>query len=63
MLEHLNSADKDPSRVVVIGAGGFVGGAIARRVEAAGIGLLPLGRRECDLLNGDAAERLAAALL
>jgi len=32
MLEHLNQSLQKPARAVVIGAGGFVGGAIARQL-------------------------------
>ena len=62
MLEHLNDANKPPSRVVVMGAGGFVGGAIAARLAALGVPTLALGRRDVDLEAVDGADRLAAAL-
>jgi len=62
MLDHLNAEPEAPSRVVVIGAGGFVGGAIAARVEAAGIPVLRIRRTEVDLLAVDAAPRLGALL-
>jgi nucleoside-diphosphate-sugar epimerase len=58
MLEHRNPQPSDPARVVVIGAGGFVGGAIAQALAASGIPLLALTRREVDLLASDAPERL-----
>jgi len=62
MLEHLNDAPARPSRVVVIGAGGFVGGAITHRLAAADIEVLALTRRELDLLSDGAAARLAQML-
>ena len=62
MLEHLNPTAVRPERVVVMGAGGFVGGAIVRRLAAAGISTLALGRGEVDLLADGAAERLAGLL-
>lgn len=62
MLTHLNSASHKPARVVVIGAGGFVGNAIASRLEKDGIAVLRLARREVDLLASDAADRLAGLL-
>ncbi len=46
----------------MIGAGGFVGGAIADALAAAGIPALRLTRREVDLLAPDAADRLRAQL-
>jgi UDP-glucose 4-epimerase len=61
MLRHAHE-ERVPARVVVIGAEGFVGGAVCRRLRAAGIGYLGLGRREVDLLAADAAEKLAGHL-
>src|SRR5262249_44223193 len=37
MLEHLNPTPQKPSRVVVLGAYGFVGGSCARRLAARGV--------------------------
>jgi nucleoside-diphosphate-sugar epimerase len=63
MLTHLSpSGDIMPARVVVIGAVGFVGGAVATRLRAAGIEVLELGRAEVDLLRPGAAEGLAGRL-
>lgn len=62
MLEHLNPTAVKPTRAVVMGAGGFVGGAILRRLAAAGVATLALGRGEIDLLAEGAADRLAARL-
>jgi len=62
MLEHLNSAPVKPSRVVIIGAGGFVGGAIKGRLEEEGVATLALTRRELDLLQPGAVKKLAALL-
>jgi UDP-glucose 4-epimerase len=62
MLSHGNAAPTAPARVVVMGAGGFVGHAIAGRLERDCIPVLRLGRREVDLLAPDGADRLAARL-
>jgi len=62
MLIHGTAADAAPPRVVVIGAGGFVGGAVATRLAAAGIEVLALGRRDVNLLTDRAAADLAARL-
>jgi UDP-glucose 4-epimerase len=62
MLAHLNQVPQLPGRVVVIGAAGFVGGALMRRLRAAGGSTLALTRREVDLLAPEAAERLATVL-
>jgi UDP-glucose 4-epimerase len=62
MLKHLSAEPVEPARVVVIGAGGFVGNAIASRFERAGVRVLRLTRREIDLLEPKAPERLADLL-
>src|SRR5258708_12229673 len=41
MLEHLNPTPQKPSRVVVLGAYGFVGGICARLLVARGVPVLP----------------------
>ena len=62
MLEHKNAIPAKPVRVVIIGAGGFVGGAIARQLAADGVSVLPLTRKELDLLTDDAAAKLKGLL-
>jgi len=62
MLEHARGEPITPTRVVVIGAGGFVGGAIVRRLTRDGVPVHGLTRKEVDLLADGAADRLAAAL-
>ncbi len=62
MLEHTTTVDTPPERVVVMGAGGFVGGALVRRLTAAGVPVLGLTRREVDLQAPGAATTLAALL-
>lgn len=62
MLEHLNAQPVNPARVVIIGAGGFVGGAIRNRLEAERVAMLPLTRRELDLLQDNAGQKLQAML-
>ncbi len=61
MLTH-SSAPVSVSRVVVIGAGGFVGSTIANEVAAAKIPVLRVTRKEADLLAADGADRLKAQL-
>ena len=58
MLKHLNPEPRKPERVVVIGSAGFVGGAIASRIERDGVPVLRVSRREVDLLASDAASGL-----
>jgi nucleoside-diphosphate-sugar epimerase len=62
MLHHLNSSPIPPARTIVLGSGGFIGGAILRKLEAAGRDVAGLGRKELDLLAGTAAARLASLL-
>jgi nucleoside-diphosphate-sugar epimerase len=62
MLTHQFAQPTAPARAVVIGAGGMVGGAITKALKAAAIPVLPLTRREVDLLAPDAAEKLKALL-
>jgi len=62
MLHHGLVEPAPPKRVVVIGAGGFVGGAIARQAQAAGIPTLALTRAEVDLLSSGGAEALRSHL-
>ena len=51
-----------PHRVVVLGGGGFIGGAIVCRLKELGITCISLGRPDFDLLKPDAAEKLAQTL-
>jgi nucleoside-diphosphate-sugar epimerase len=62
MLGHTQATASPPKRVVLIGAGGFIGGAIAKRVREVGVPLEALGRHEVDLLGAQAATQLAARL-
>ncbi len=62
MLHHHNSSPVPPARTVVLGSGGFIGGAILRKLEASGRDVVGLERKDLDLLADDAADRLAALL-
>jgi UDP-glucose 4-epimerase len=62
MLEHLNPAPRQPARVVVIGAAGFVGGAVAERLERDGVPVLRVSRQQVDLTSADAEKKLAKLL-
>jgi nucleoside-diphosphate-sugar epimerase len=62
MLEHRNASPQAPSRVVVIGAKGFVGGALVARLARDRIPTLALGRSELDLLQPGASDKLASLL-
>ncbi len=62
MLDHLNVKPAKPTRVVIIGAGGFVGSTIRKQLEADGATTLPLTRKELDLLADGASEKLKVLL-
>jgi nucleoside-diphosphate-sugar epimerase len=62
MLQHSHSLPSNPKRVIVIGAGGFIGSAIAQRLVAVGANTVELTRKDVDLLSADAASALAARL-
>lgn len=61
MLKHSTENSK-PKRVVVIGAGGFVGGALVARIHAEGVPCLPLARADIDLLADNASSSLKSLL-
>ncbi|MGQ0812075.1 MAG: NAD-dependent epimerase/dehydratase family protein [Nitrospiraceae bacterium] len=62
MLKHLHPLPQIPHRVVVIGAGGFVGSAIVRQLAQDGVPVHPLTRTDLDLLSPEAAKCLVAML-
>ena len=62
MLDHGLTTPQAPARTVIVGAGGFVGGAIARNLEGRGAPVLRFGRGEINLLDAGADEELAGML-
>jgi len=62
VLEHSSPVRKAPSRAVIIGAGGFVGGAIAARLTADKVPMLALTHNELDLLKPEASATLQRLL-
>src|SRR5262245_24792423 len=62
VLEHSSPVRKAPRRVVIVGAGGFVGSAICARLAADKIPVLALTRNELDLLKPEAAATLQRLL-
>lgn len=61
-MKHLFPKPRKPGRVVILGAGGFIAGAIARRLKADSITVEGLGRPGLDLLAAGASEALAGSL-
>jgi UDP-glucose 4-epimerase len=62
MLDHLYVRPANPARVVIVGAGGFVGGTIQKQLDANGIKTVPLGRKDLDLLVDGASAKLKGLL-
>jgi len=62
MLEHLAIGTQFPARVVVMGAGGFVGSSIKNRIEKDGVPVLALTEQSLDLLDKSASRRLGELL-
>ena len=62
MIEHNHERPVAPERTVIIGAHGFVGSAITRRLRERGARVLALGRGDVDLLEPGADDRLASLL-
>ncbi|MBV8535350.1 MAG: NAD-dependent epimerase/dehydratase family protein [Alphaproteobacteria bacterium] len=62
MLNHLLKEPQKPSRVVIIGASGFVGSTIGAELRRDGVDVVPLTRKELDLLADGAAKKLTALL-
>ena len=58
MLKHKSMKETKPSRVVILGAKGFVGTATTKRLLKDGVEVVALGRQELDLQNEQATEKL-----
>jgi len=61
-MEHLNSTPQNPTRTVILGASGFVGGALEKRLCIAGVPVLGLGSKDLDLCAADAGRELQRKL-
>lgn len=61
-VEHLDPAGQGPTRAVVIGARGFVGGTIADGLDARGVDCVRLGSADVDLLQPGSSKSLAEHL-
>jgi nucleoside-diphosphate-sugar epimerase len=61
-LSHAHSAAQRPARVVVLGAGGFLGRRLLQLCAGAGIAAIGLSSRDIDLADGSAAAALAERL-
>src|SRR5262249_56717122 len=62
VLEHSSPIRKAPGRIVIIGAGGFVGSTIDARLAADKVPMLALTRNKLDLLKPEAAVTLRRLL-
>lgn len=59
MLQHLNQVATKPQRVIIVGAGGFVGKATLNNLKSKGIDTVGITRQEIDLLKPNAQHALA----
>ena len=62
MITHQNTQSQKLTRVVVLGAHGFIGKAIRRKIEAQGITVVALTSTEIDLSEATAVDKLATLL-
>ncbi len=62
MLQHHNTIPRAPSRTVILGASGFIGGAVLRKLGGSSAAVAGLGRKEVDLLAERAGEDLGRLL-
>jgi nucleoside-diphosphate-sugar epimerase len=62
MLTHLNSKEVSPKRVVVLGAGGFIGKHLVKTLQNDGVAVLPITRNEIDLEKPEAVQKLLDTL-
>jgi UDP-glucose 4-epimerase len=62
MLTHRHAEPQQPSRVVVLGSNGFIGGELVAYLSGKGISVLALGRKEVELAADDAVDRLTLLL-
>jgi nucleoside-diphosphate-sugar epimerase len=58
MLEHLTTEAITPQRAVILGAGGFIGGACMNKLQSAGIDTVGITRTEVELMADGAADHL-----
>ena len=61
-LSHAYSDPRKPDRVVVLGAGGFLGAHLLKACAAAGVSVVGLSSRDIDLADASASARLAERL-
>ena len=62
MLTHLCPSPISPSRVVIVGAGGFVGAAAVNRLITRGIEVIAIAHQDINLVSDQAAGQLASML-
>lgn len=62
MLRHSSANDKHLDRIVILGAGGFIGREILRQLTSRKLQTLSLGRKNIDLLQDESEKKLLAIL-
>jgi UDP-glucose 4-epimerase len=60
LIEHLNQAETKPRRVVILGAGGFLGRAVGKELASRGIPTVGVSSRDVDLTQPESVAALAA---
>ena len=61
-LTHATDTPQNPARLVVLGAGGFLGRRLIQAATAAGTAAVGIGQRDIDLADDSAGKRLAERL-
>lgn len=61
-LKHTNRQPHNPSRVVILGPGGFLGARVSRSLSADGVVAVGIGSRDIDLAAAGAGQQLRARL-
>jgi UDP-glucose 4-epimerase len=62
MIHHQNVESKNPARVVILGASGFIGSMLKQKLDSLSIPTLALASKDLDLTDTNNVERLASIL-
>jgi len=62
MLKHLNTEERKPKRVVVLGHSGFIGEAIFKTLKLHNVPVKGISSKDLDMTSSDAVKRLTEKL-
>jgi UDP-glucose 4-epimerase len=62
VIAHGHAEPRKPARVVLLGARGFIAGALHQRLRAQGFNVLAIGSSDIDLTHSSATDKLSGAL-